>query len=766
MAFARKFGLIVFALLVVLAPLLYGAVDRAWQSMLLLIFAAGVAVAPPAQPGGTRVHWLLAGLFVGLLVLKEMFSNVLAPLAWRESLTQDYGLPMRAWGNPQPIVAAELLVTMALAVLWFYWVRGLIADTMRPVQLSLILLCSATLLSVVSLVMMQWDSELIYGVRLVRGWQQFGPFPNRNHTASVLAMGGVIGAGCMIHFIKSKAWSGLALCSIGTGICLTGLMMSRSRGALLAGAVGMVLLLMLHGLHARSRKGLGIALGVAALGVAAALFTRGESMVRLLRPDATDEMSTVGRFEIWKDCLSMIRDAPWFGHGLGTFRAAFPFYKSMNLGNDRVLHPESGWMLWAVELGLVPLGLGLVLLVLLLFAWLRLAREMGRGFSMRAAGLCGFLVLLTHSAYDVPAGRWAAGAFGLAALATAWPVRKAVLMPAGRWAAVPVGGVALLWMMGFLTGIPTWSSGARERLLARWTEPGAVTMRGINDAVRAFPADVELHQIAALYKLRLRPVQAWMHFSVINRLIPDSWILPQQQAVLAAEVDSAMALSYWELAIDRAGERAGEVFETARAQTASLPGADEFWRGFVSNRPEFILLGRGTEAEKAAAVRYWLAHRGSNKELFPFELEAFYESLVDESLAEEFRGWRAEHPELLGQHAGRWIEILRQWGAQREAWELLLKVQPAPEYSNVDAKVDTEKLARQNRINPEDWVNAQMLVQALMAQGRVEEADKVLMNSAQMQGAPRWFRVRAAHAAARSGRYAEAVELLQNELTP
>lgn len=78
------------------------------------------------------------------------------------------------------------------------------------------------------------------------------------------------------------------------------------------------------------------------------------------------------RWDIWRDALSLLRDRPLGGVGLGSFAQVYPLVGRLELPRDsRLTHPDSSWVLLLIEWGLLPLAI-------LAAAWLwRLRRRSG-----------------------------------------------------------------------------------------------------------------------------------------------------------------------------------------------------------------------------------------------------------------------------------------------------------------------------------------------------------------------------------------------------
>ena len=132
---ATRLALSLFAVLVILGPLAFGAVDRIAQIALLGLFAVGLALRPPVVHRLTRWGHRLAFAFLVVFLLKEF-----APAAWfgsthwRQVLGGDLHLALPWTHNPEPARALDGLLAWIAAALWFAWVRTLASDRdCRPV---------------------------------------------------------------------------------------------------------------------------------------------------------------------------------------------------------------------------------------------------------------------------------------------------------------------------------------------------------------------------------------------------------------------------------------------------------------------------------------------------------------------------------------------------------------------------------------------------------------------------------------------------------
>src|SRR3989442_8254546 len=88
---SRRVALGVFALIIVGAPLLFGASDRVWQIPLVLALGAGLFFEPPEIPKLRRAGACALAAVVAVFLLKEFAPAVLfGRTAWRETLTREF----------------------------------------------------------------------------------------------------------------------------------------------------------------------------------------------------------------------------------------------------------------------------------------------------------------------------------------------------------------------------------------------------------------------------------------------------------------------------------------------------------------------------------------------------------------------------------------------------------------------------------------------------------------------------------------------------
>ncbi len=752
-----------FGLLITAAPLAFGAVDRLVQIGLLLVFALALAIRPPRLP--RLSPGLLAGavLLIALLLAKEFApAGLFGSAHWRTVLQTGYGVALPWSHHPEPGRAVDALLAGGVAVLWCLWVRSLAERRANRDGLMWALAIASGIVAGVCFATQGMDPKAIYGLRYTPGWTGFGPFPNRNHTAAFLAMGALTSCGCVawaawrLKPLASLAGGGLALLS------LIALLTSQSRGGLLAFGIGLAIFTILLLIRLRDRRALAFALACCLCLAALGLAFGGKVLSRFTSEHGRE--SSAQRVEIWGDALAMWRDAPVLGHGVGSFASLYPLYQTVAVDDLTVLHPESSWLQWLVELGALPVAALLLIVAFFLAPGARPAFEQRSGFFLSTGAFAAAAALLAHSAIDVPSHRWATAAFGLASLVLAFPTRRGG-QKAPRLIAILPLCIAGFWMLPLAIEAPAWSPLSVDRLIARSSTSGQVSIADLEASVRWFPLNSKLHQLLGSRQLITNGAASpqWaQHFNVAGRLRPTSAGLAALQAQICGQYAPAYAASYWQKAIERAGFRRFERFNQALEQTASLPMGAALWGSYAEAHPELLLTySTHLPADQAReALDLWWQERAFATDLHAGEIATFYLLAPRWLTPEKFEKWMAAHPARAASDRLHWAKLLHGWARDDAAWAILSPHYPEPQFSTNKILVKRAQLEKTWALAPNDVVNAQALAQVRLAAGDAPGSEEVILESARRKGAPVWFRYRAAHALAARGEFSEAVALV------
>jgi len=244
-----------------------------------------------------------------------------------------------------------------------------------------------------------FNGKLYWFRELREGSNPFGPYVNRNHFAGLIELIAPLGLALLLH--RGVVRDQLPLVALFTGISISGLFLSASRGGILSFFFQLILL----GLVAWASREGQVMVGVATLlllltGAWIVWLGVGPTLERFsgLRPA---EITSSRRVLILQDSWRIFRDHPWIGTGLGTFETVYPRYESFYDGKI-VNHAHNDFMEVVVETGLLGTVCGVCFLVMFFrSAWSKLARERTPILrAVRGGGLVACSGLLLHGLVD------------------------------------------------------------------------------------------------------------------------------------------------------------------------------------------------------------------------------------------------------------------------------------------------------------------------------------------------------------------------------
>lgn len=181
------------------------------------------------------------------------------------------------------------------------------------------------------------DATALYGVyEPVRTPTIMGPLLNPNHLGCLMAVGAVLSGGLLLHR-KQRTWRRIVWLMAGTA-CVVVLAMTLSRGAMLALAVGIVILLATMFLQRLQQLGdkppkrrrqklfmTTVPIGITIVcGLVVALYIGAGSVMQQLENTSLQEIDApTSKFAAWRSSVQLIDEAPWTGIGRGAFETAF-----------------------------------------------------------------------------------------------------------------------------------------------------------------------------------------------------------------------------------------------------------------------------------------------------------------------------------------------------------------------------------------------------------------------------------------------------------
>ncbi|MEI6655663.1 MAG: O-antigen ligase family protein, partial [Verrucomicrobiota bacterium] len=519
----------------------------------------------PPVAGVPRLWWMLAAAFVLGGAAAFLPAAWFHQPEWRQQLAA-LGVEPGTQVVIQARQAAETFGGFGIMLLTGLWLAGHRPSSSQVRGVALAFTLGVAAYAILGRLML----DMPHGGHLAAE-THFGFFPNRNHSATYLAMGAVCGLGCVLQALRDKRFFAMAMALAGTSVCLWAVAgWSVSRAGVVLVAIGGIAWLPMLGKRDLGRHGWRV-LGLLAL-TALGLFFIVDTDVKgrlaktvdkasiLIDPSATPgtakpaldaDQNLDSRIPIARDTLALIRDFKWTGIGAGQYYYLFPQYKNLIAGaNDTdCYHPESDWLWMAAEVG-VPATLALAVL-LALAVWHALMGVLrGRDRAVRSACLVAALLVPLHGLFDVPGHRitlaWSAALlFALALHAPAdlharpvpraWPFRLAA--------------IALLVVACWLASAQWWG-GPQPALVA--------ANLALTDAQTLYHADQALQQAARANNQTYQPdpaadllEKALTRLQLAAPLAPLDRGLLRYQGFLALHFDDKVALADRSFALER-----------------------------------------------------------------------------------------------------------------------------------------------------------------------------------------------------------------------
>jgi O-antigen ligase len=376
------------------ATLAFGAVDTwAWVGVgLVACLAIVLWAAGSVQEGALKLVW--SPLFIPLALFL-----ILGLVQYGARVTLDRS------------EAREALVLLSIDITLFFLTVQLYgrAGSAAWRRFGLAVLVFAGSLGLFAILQFASGQGGIYGKFGGSDESVFGPYGNLDHYAGLMEMLVPVAVLYIFgrkHRLSLAAWGLLVFAAV---VAVASLLLSGSRGGLIALSVETVIVIALCGWGVRGIEGRRLPMAVGAAILAAALLfswvdpgrvsERLGVVLKVGSPTWVDWIASRKSYAM--DSLRMVRDHPVLGVGLGSFETAYPGYQSLP-GDEWVDHAHDDYVEAIAETGVVGgmLILSAVALFLrLAFADLGYRLRSGIGWIQlgSAIGCCGLLV---HSFFD------------------------------------------------------------------------------------------------------------------------------------------------------------------------------------------------------------------------------------------------------------------------------------------------------------------------------------------------------------------------------
>ncbi|MDX1953690.1 MAG: O-antigen ligase family protein [Verrucomicrobiota bacterium] len=733
--------------LTLLAPALGGS-TQLWAQAILLLGMGAIIVARPPQHLPSKGITITA---VGLLLLgaAAFLPASLASWPWRHELSTQYGLTLSGTITAQPWITLEGYFLLLIGIIWAIYLQSHQFELRRKVIFISYAVGIVTLaLLALAVYLTKTDFPL---------WKPlngpFGFFPNRNHTANVLAIGGLI---CFslayCNYTKKNKVGWLWICAyLIIGVALV---INYSRAGILIFFGGSAVWFVWATWAEGRKQDLAIGLSVLLLLMAGFILYGGKTSKRFVGPAesaASPERGMGFRILIQKDAFELYKSAGWHGIGLGNFESVFARYRDASANGYRAVHPESDWLLIGTELGwlapfLVFLGVGF----LFVKDWPRAGEP---NFLLRSSAVVAVLMFIAHGFIDVPGHRFGTlmGALLLAALIARKDktMQRIVRLPIiFRFGMVPLCVVALWWLIpqGAKYNI------ANSRDIARIKQ----------EIIRSY-GEKRHAQIIKLADIGLRhaPLDWWFYF---NRGIGKAWVmsdpeeavrdfhlayylephyprLPLEEGQLWASREPELAIKAFQRALLSAPAiQKEDIMNTIIRKMGSDLNLQMNWLKENATNPVIVLKVlaqlRGDQFQegvsrimtRSADLDHW-----SNE-----QLAEFLNLWESNGKAEELEKFLVDHPKY---QKMAWRAMARQKASQKEfqaACEIVLSSVTAPALPVADSSRSEDKLLHAMMFQ-NDFVAGYSFFLIQMKNQKTNEALRVLEQLTTRPGCPKYL---------------------------
>ena len=630
----RQFFIVALPLL----SLALGGSTELWeQALITALVGIFILVAPPQQSLGWVAN-LLFFLLLALSLTAFLPASWTSFPAWRQHLVEDLHVPLPSTRTPQPWLTLQSCCLLFVGLVWTYYLFSQKWDSTQRMSAIRFLVLGIALLSVVAVTAYAkgfhvpgWNQELN------RGW-----FPNRNQTADVLAVCGILNYALIFDRLRKKNLWGYFWMVTLLPICAA-LVISYSRAGIILFFIGIGIWHLWPSSHHKSSRhalkwaSLSIALGFILLTF---FFLFGGDTLARFQGHSDSQMSVEGdyRIAIQQDALQFSLQAPWFGIGLGNFAPLFASARHASIDQNRTIHPESDWLWAACELG----WLGPLLLLAGVVWWLFrcFPIQVKPGETMRKALIVAVVVFLLHGFVDVSGHRIGSSwvALLLASMALNPPV---VTIPVLRWGSLLFRGLALLllviagWWFASVQGIRVPSTTAEVARLEGKIKAASLanqveSMEELtNAALRIAPLDWIFYfqrGYAEVYQ-RNKLTPAINDFQIARALEPNwSWLCFDEGVIWVSVNQPDLCMDAWQEAIRRNPSKEVELYGEMIGRSLDNPLVYDYLKQYAIKHTDCLLifLGYTNTATAKSTIAEVLASDPNLQSLDARQREGFF----------------------------------------------------------------------------------------------------------------------------------------------
>lgn len=759
-------------------------------SLALVATMMGLAliIAPPRYrlPAIPTVCVLLLAVLPGVGLLPAAWLGGLEE--WRTTLMEAWSLTLPSTHSPMPAASFQGWMVMFCCVAWLWACLGQnFSDSSRRTLIRLlagggIVIAFISLLEVWTSLRVPWwpRPSLVDST-------EFGPFANRNHSSSFLAVVGVLAQVAAYDAFRRRSWLG-AFFSVGILVPLVGILTTTSRGGLLLFLLGTMAWIGTSAMKSGLARKAAVAFAVFIMILSITIVSGGKLGVKITEAPVSEVLSPGLRLQLAKETLAAASWAPWTGRGLDTYRTLLSLVSSEPFPEMRPFHPESD-VLWLLFEG----GLLLLLPSLVLGLWIfshsgpwarrqrkkqrdRSARRLRRAFTLVAA------MALIHGLFDVP--NHSVGYFMITSLLLAAAINPRHIV--GKLGSLSIHGLRLVGVGVLLLGLG-WAAVA----LGRWSPSIPVVAFRLHDeavleAAEGRPAEAMVKVERALsilpleyrfYFLRAqlhnqlrRPIdRALQDFGRVRALEPRLASVCMEEGIYWLKVSPPLALIPWRECLRRYPAEAHMAVSYYHHMVwNSLPHPEirqPLWRLARDIPMQVTFLSQPASREEwARCMEEFLSQHP--------RFEGVDEKHVQQLLYMwELHGDRAGLVKMLNSHSRLkllgWRVLATEYARAGEfeaAYEIAAKNIPVPARTAGIGVADIPRLERAFLFNPSDPRPGIELYYAQRMAGDLKAAQLTLEKLVQLPEPPSFLKREMASLQAQLGDHRRAWELIQQAL--
>ena len=728
------------------APALGGCTSLWARAALLGCTAAFFVCAPPRESLGKI--WNAIFLALGALALTAFLPAAwFAAPEWMQALVENFSVALPATLSPQPWLSAEAAGLFLAALGWAYYLFAQLPRERDTRDAVLIYCAGAAVLASVALVAFLSGHRVPFWPPTLNSSADFGFFQNRNQTANVLALAGVMMSAAAIgNSARSRKLGLLLLAAL--AVVGVALVVNYSRAGIALFFGGTAASILASALVFGWRKSSALSLAAMAILLAVFFLFGGKTLERFHARANDPAESWMGlRSSLQHDALTLSKTAPWLGQGLGNFEPVFAMARKESATQGRALHPESDWLWMAVEMGWPAV----VLLLGGFFYGVKRCFPFDQNLRV-AAAVCAAAFAL-HSLVDVSGHRagsvWPAlFLFGTAMHPQRRGAARAWVAPAFRIFGFFLAAIGVWWLAS-----DRWNWGSQfaptTRTLARLDErlqkarvdgDHALMISTATEALRIAPLEWSFYFHRACAEALSHSTQgAVRDFQIARRLEPLWAESCFAEGRIWLELDEpARAFDAWEETLRRLPETApvryGQMLDAARANffvRAALVRLARTNRDYLP-----VLLQRADRVESSLEIGALLTEDPVLESFTGAQRKSLFAAWFQRGDRSELTRTLLEHPKL---QPDGWTWLAQNYADAKNyeaAYAIVRKFAVRPSIPAPDSERPRSELERKFFYHPEDFQNSLALYFSQQKAGETDAALATIRALKKLAGHP------------------------------